>query len=113
MNAYDPPTRAELTTDTNSIITQVNANETKIDIAQADLDILTGVDGVTLATLQANYAPNIVVPDVAGTAATLHGITDAKIDTVDGIIDSILVDTADMQPKLARLQQISVQTLQR
>jgi len=28
---YDPPTRAELTTDKNSIITEIDANETKID----------------------------------------------------------------------------------
>ena len=31
LNAYDPPTRGELTTDKNSIITEVDANETKID----------------------------------------------------------------------------------
>ncbi len=41
LNAYDPPTRAELTTDTNSIITEVDANETKIDalndVSTADL----------------------------------------------------------------------------
>lgn len=61
--------------------------------AQTDLDTITGADGVTLATLQALYAPNKVIPDVAGTAATLHGITDGKIDTVDSNVDSILVDT--------------------
>lgn len=31
LDAYDPPTRTELTTDKNSIITEINANETKID----------------------------------------------------------------------------------
>jgi len=31
LTAYDPPTRAELTTDKNSIITEIDANETKID----------------------------------------------------------------------------------
>ena len=61
--------------------------------AQTDLDIITGVDGVTLATLQALYAPNKVVPDVAGTAAGLHSTTDGKIDTVDTNVDSILLDT--------------------
>ena len=34
---YDPPTRAELTTDKDSIITEVNANETKIDSITAKL----------------------------------------------------------------------------
>jgi len=31
LNSYDPPTRAELTSDKDEIITEVNANETKID----------------------------------------------------------------------------------
>lgn len=44
--------------------------EAKIDTAQADLDLLTGADGATLATLQPNYAPNKVVPDAAGVAPT-------------------------------------------
>jgi len=61
--------------------------------AQNDLDLLTGADGATLATLQGNYAPNKVVPDVAGTAATLHGVTDGKVDAVDGNVDAILLDT--------------------
>ena len=75
------------------------AEDTTTDIpaliatAQTDLDIITGVDGVTLATLQALYAPNKVVPDVAGTAAGLHSTTDGKIDTVDANVDSILADT--------------------
>ena len=38
LNTYDPPTRAELTSDKNEIITEVNANEIKLDIIQADLD---------------------------------------------------------------------------
>jgi hypothetical protein len=54
-----------------------------IATAQADLDILTGADGVTLATTQANYAPNTVVPDAAGTAAALHVTTDAAIAAID------------------------------
>ena len=61
--------------------------------AQTDLDTITGTDGVTLATLQALYAPNKVIPDVAGTAAGLHSTTDGKIDTVDTNVDSILADT--------------------
>lgn len=38
--------------------------------AQNDLDALTGADGATLATSQPNYAPNVVIPDAAGVAAT-------------------------------------------
>ena len=33
--------------------------------AQADLDIITGADGVTLATTQGNYAPNKTTPPTA------------------------------------------------
>ncbi len=58
------------------LIQDIIAVDTTTDIpaligtAQADLDTITGADGVTLATAQALYAPNVVVPDVAGTAAT-------------------------------------------
>ena len=37
LNAYDPPTRTEATTDKDEIITEVNANETKIDTVITDL----------------------------------------------------------------------------
>ena len=52
-----------------------------ITTAQNDLDKLTGADGATLATLQGNYAPNIVVPDPAGTAPT---VTEILSGTVEG-----------------------------
>jgi len=38
--------------------TQHSTTQGKVDTAQADLDILTGSDGVVLATTQANYAPS-------------------------------------------------------
>jgi len=47
---YDGPTRAEATTDKDEIIVQINDNETKIDTAQADLDTITGDDGVTISS---------------------------------------------------------------
>lgn len=47
---YDPPTRAEATSDKTEIL----AAQTT---AQNDLDLITGTDGATLATLQGNYAP--------------------------------------------------------
>jgi hypothetical protein len=50
----------------------------------------------------------------AASAATLFGrikqvkeetaVIDGKVDTIDGIVDSILVDTADMQPKVSAIQ---------
>ena len=39
---YDPPTRVELTTDKDSIITEVNANETKIDAVDDFVDTEIG-----------------------------------------------------------------------
>lgn len=48
LNAYDPPTRAELTTDKDSIITQVNANETKIDTMQGNVTDILADTGTTL-----------------------------------------------------------------
>ena len=79
---YDGPTRAEATSDKDAIITEVNANETKIDTAQADLDTITGSDGVTLATAQALYAPNKVVPDAAGVVPTAAENADALWDEI-------------------------------
>lgn len=81
------------------LILDIIAADTTTDIpaliatAQADLGILTGADGATLATLQGLYAPNKIVPDIAGTASGLHTITDGKIDTVDAIADRILAAT--------------------
>jgi len=40
---------------------------------------------------------NTTVPDAAGTAAGLHATTDAAIAVVDGNVDSILVDTNELQ----------------
>jgi hypothetical protein len=64
--------------------------------AQTDLDKITGTDGVTLATLQALYAPNKVVPDVAGTAAGLHSTTDGLVTTVDTVVDAIKAKTDNL-----------------
>jgi len=73
--------------DTNEL--QTDDIPGKITTAQNDLNLLTGVDGATLATLQGNYAPNVVVPDVAGTAAALHAITDALITALIPIFAAI------------------------
>ena len=40
---------------------------------------------------------NTVTPDIAGTAATLHGVTDGLVTTVDGVVDDILTDTDELQ----------------
>lgn len=62
--------------------------------AQNDLDLLTGSDGVTLATSQPNYAP------ATASALSTH---DGKLDTVDTNVDSILGDTNELQTRLANM----------
>lgn len=87
------------------LILDIIAVDTTTDIpvliatAQADLDILTGADGATLATSQLNYTPNTVVPDVAGTAPTA-----VEIRTE---MDSNSVDLNQIQTDIAALQDIA------
>jgi hypothetical protein len=55
--ALNDPTVAEIRSEIDSNSTQLAAIISAQTTAQNDLDIVTGVDGVTLATLQGNYAP--------------------------------------------------------
>jgi hypothetical protein len=45
---------------------------------------------------------NTVIPDVVGTAATLHGITDGKIDVIDAIVDTIKAKTDNLPSGIAK-----------
>ena len=84
------------------LILDIIAADTTTDIpaliatAQADLNILTGADGATLATAQANYAPNKVVPDAAGVAPTAAEIK-TSIEQAGSSIAQILADTNAIQ----------------
>ena len=81
------------------LILDIIAADTTTDIpaliatVQADLDILTGTDGVTLATAQALYAPNVVVPDAAGVAPTAVEIRQ-EMDTNSADLNQIQADIA-------------------
>jgi hypothetical protein len=68
-------------TDSAATASALSTHDGKLDTAQADLDILTGTDGATLATSQPNYAP------ATATALTAH---DGKLDTVDTNIDTLV-----------------------
>lgn len=71
LSDYDPPTRAEATTDKESIITEVNANETKIDT----------VDGVVDAIkLQTNNLPADPADD---------SDIDAQLLVINNYVDSL------------------------
>lgn len=88
-----------LNTDLDTLLTRITAAvalASALATAQTDLDKITGTDGVTLATAQALYAPNKVVPDVAGTASTLHGTTDGKVDAVQTDATAIKAKTDNL-----------------
>jgi hypothetical protein len=81
----------ELQTNQGNWVTATGfATSVALATAQADLDTITGSDGVTLATAQGNYAPNTVVPDAAGTAATPADVTTA-LGTYDGPTNAEMV----------------------
>ena len=105
LNTYDPPTRAELTTDTNSVITQVNANETKIDTMQGNVtDILADTNELqtddiptTLAAIVAYLDTEIaaILEDTGttlpATLAALNNISTADVNAQ--VVDVLKTDT--------------------
>lgn len=73
LTSYDSPTRAEATTDKDEIITQVNANETKIDIIDTNVDaVLEDTDTTIPASITA--LNDITVADI------IAGISDGTYD---------------------------------
>ncbi|MHA1805952.1 MAG: hypothetical protein ACTSX2_00085, partial [Candidatus Thorarchaeota archaeon] len=85
---YDPPTRAEATSDKNEILAEVNANETKIDNMQSDVtDILADtadmqpkVDGID-TRLPADPADQSLVEDKIDQAVDYLDGPDARDHT--------------------------------
>lgn len=55
------------------------------DVANIDGDAMRGTDGA-----------NTAVPDVAGTAAGLHGTTDGKVDAVKTVVDVVQTKTDNL-----------------
>jgi hypothetical protein len=86
---YDPPTRAELTTDKNSIITEIDANETKIDTVDTVVDgIQTDLSNATdgLGALKALIDALQTQVDTTGVALLASA--------VDAIWDEVLTAAA-------------------
>jgi hypothetical protein len=69
------------TTNTDMRGTDSAATASALATAQADLDILTGSDGVTLATTQPNYAPATAAA-LAAAQVDLDAITDTGVTCV-------------------------------
>ena len=68
------------------------ATESKQDTAQTDLDTITGADGVTLATLQPNYAPAALGAGAVTYAYTLTD--DVTGNPIDGASVWVTTDSA-------------------
>lgn len=94
------------------VILDARASQTSVNTAQSDLDILTGTDGVTLATSQPNYAPAVAgaqmdlvnAPNATAVTAIQNGLaaTGADGDTLETLSDQIdLLATAANLTSLA------------
>lgn len=129
LTAYDPPTRAELTTDTNSVLTAVGDVPTNSELttalASADDAVLsavatvdTVVDAIKVITDQFVFTIAGQVDsnalsgggglDAAGVRAAV-GLASANLDTqlstIDTVVDAILVDTGTtLQAELDGIQ---------
>jgi len=84
LNTYDPPTRGELTTDKNSIITEVDANETKIDALN---DISTGD-----VNTQCTNALNTYDPPTRTELTTDKDSIITEVDANETKIDTAITD---------------------
>jgi len=92
-------------------LTAAVATATALATAQTDLDTITGTDGVTLATAQALYAPNVVVPDAAGVAPTAVEVRQ-EMDSNSTQLATIATDTTtDIPALIAALENVSVADL--
>lgn len=87
--------KADVNAEADTAISDASlATAAALSTAQADLDTLTGTDGVTLATSQPNYAPNTTTPP---TAAAIR----AEVDSNSTQLAAIVADTNELQADLA------------
>ena len=83
---YDPPTRAELTTDKNSIITEVDANETKIDTVDTNVDTLI----TRLTAARAGYLDELAAANIPSDLdAVLADTNELQTDDVPGLVAAL------------------------
>ena len=88
LSDYDPPTRAELTADKNSIIAEVDANETKIDTILADTDELQGLISDSKMSAQVmGMDADVINASALGTDAVSKIRDSIMAAAVDGFID--------------------------
>jgi len=135
---FDPTTDSlEAIRDTEPLGTAMRGTDSAataagLATAQADLDLLTGADGATLATSQPNYAPATAAslataqadldlltgadgatlatsqPNYAPATAAALTTHDGKLDVVDTVVDAILADTGTDGVALSAAQKNSI-----
>jgi hypothetical protein len=106
---YDPPTRAELTTDTNSILTAVADVPTNAELATA---LGTADDAVLAAIAALNDLSAAEVNAEVDTAITDAALaTAANLATVDGNVDAIKAKTDSLTFTTAGLVDSNVQQI--
>lgn len=92
LSDYDSPTRAEATSDKDAIITEVNANETKIDTIDTNVDAILvdtaeiGVAGAGLTTLSTfdSTTDTVDVGKISGSATAADTLESSVLTIVPG-----------------------------
>ena len=77
LSAYDAPTRAEATSDKEAIITEVDANEAKIDAVKAKTDNLPASPAAVGSAMTLTAAYDKAKDDVLTPLAVVDGLADA------------------------------------
>ncbi len=116
LNAYDPPTRAEATTDKDAVITEVNANETKIDTVdtvvdavklQTDKLVFTVANRVDANALQVGdktgYALSVTPPTAAQIQAEMEENGASLLDSINDRLPSDPADESLLEAAIAAL----------
>ena len=78
LNTYDPPTRTELTSDKEEILTEVNANETKID-ALNNITVSEILDGIIEGAYTVQDVLAVVLSQFAGKVTGSTGEVGSEI----------------------------------
>lgn len=105
---YDPPTRAEATTDKDAIITEVNANETKIDIIDTNVDAILvdtaeiGVAGAGLTALSSfdETTDTVDVGKISGSATAADNLEASTLTIVKGAAIAGTLSSTEMTTDL-------------
>ena len=108
LNTYDPPTRAEATTDKDAIVTEVNANETKIDTLTTNVGIIDGYHDVPVADAETDTVIRDVVGRKTDTEVIAVGTTKSIVAYLKGLITQAIAIKAKTDTILTNLYQYKI-----